>query len=53
MTTTLCTALVAAAGSSTRMGENKMFMDVRGIPVLARTLQALGYQTIVKEEVSA
>ncbi|MBQ3104192.1 MAG: 2-C-methyl-D-erythritol 4-phosphate cytidylyltransferase [Oscillospiraceae bacterium] len=48
-----CTALVAAAGSSTRMGENKMFMDVRGIPVLARTLQALQCSESVREIVIA
>lgn len=38
-----CTALVAAAGSSTRMGEdvNKLLLPLDGIPVLAYTLQAL------------
>lgn len=37
-----CTAVVAAAGSSTRMGgENKQLLTLRGIPVLIRTLQAL------------
>lgn len=38
-----CTALVAAAGSSSRMGEgrNKLLLPLDGIPVLARTLQAL------------
>ncbi|BAK99537.1 2-C-methyl-D-erythritol 4-phosphate cytidylyltransferase [Oscillibacter valericigenes Sjm18-20] len=38
-----CTAIVAAAGSSTRMGEgvNKLLEPLDGIPVLARTLQAL------------
>lgn len=38
-----CTALVAAAGSSTRMGEgvNKLLEPLSGVPVLARTLQAL------------
>ncbi|MBQ8929662.1 MAG: 2-C-methyl-D-erythritol 4-phosphate cytidylyltransferase [Oscillospiraceae bacterium] len=34
-----CTAIIAAGGSSSRMGgENKQFIDLCGIPVLARTL---------------
>lgn len=48
-----CTALVAAAGSSTRMGENKMFVEVRGIPVLARTLQVLQCSESIREIVIA
>ena len=37
-----CAALVAAAGSSTRMGgANKLLLPLDGIPVLARTLDAL------------
>lgn len=32
------TAVVVAAGSSQRMGQDKMFLPVAGIPVLARTL---------------
>lgn len=37
-----CTALVAAAGNSTRMGGvNKLLQPLDGVPVLARTLQAL------------
>ena len=37
-----CAALVAAAGSSTRMGGiNKLLQPLDGIPVLIRTLQAL------------
>ncbi len=37
-----CTAIVPAAGSSSRFGaENKLFADLGGMPVLARTLQAL------------
>ena len=38
-----CTALVAAAGSSTRMGggTNKLLLPLDGIPVLIRTLDAL------------
>lgn len=37
-----CAAVVPAAGSSTRMaGVNKMFLELDGVPVLARTLMAL------------
>lgn len=35
-----CTAIIAAAGSSLRMGEDKLFMLLDGIPVIARTLLA-------------
>ena len=36
-----CTAVIAAAGSSSRMGaEDKLFIDIHGIPVLAHTLMA-------------
>ncbi len=33
-----CTMVVAAAGSSSRMGEDKLFLPLGGAPVLARTL---------------
>lgn len=33
--------VVVAAGSSRRMGEDKLFMDLAGMPVLARTLTVL------------
>ena len=37
-----CTTLVAAAGSSTRMGGiNKLLQPLDGVPVLVRTLTAL------------
>ena len=37
-----CTALVAAAGSSSRMGGvNKLLLPLDGVPVLIRTLEAL------------
>lgn len=36
-----CTMVVAAAGSSTRMGQDKLFLELDGIPVLGRTLQML------------
>lgn len=38
---TTCSAVVVAAGSSVRMGEDKLFMKLGGMPVLARTLLAL------------
>lgn len=36
-----CTAIIAAAGSSRRMGENKLLLPLGGKPVLAHTLQAV------------
>ena len=36
-----CTVIVPAAGSSTRMGTDKVLMPLDGIPVLIRTLQIL------------
>lgn len=33
-----CTAVIVAAGSSARMGQDKLFLPVAGIPVLARTI---------------
>lgn len=33
-----CTAVIVAAGSSRRMGQDKLFLPLAGIPVLARTL---------------
>lgn len=36
-----CTAVVPAAGSSTRMGEDKILMPLCDVPVLLRTLRAL------------
>ena len=38
---TTCSVVVVAAGSSVRMGEDKLFMDLEGKPVLAWTLQAI------------
>ena len=35
-----CTAVIVAAGSSTRMGQDKMMLDLAGIPVLVRTIRA-------------
>ncbi len=45
-----CAALVAAAGSSTRMGGiNKLLQPLDGVPVLIRTLQALQAAQCVDE----
>lgn len=33
-----CTAVIVAAGSSRRMGADKLFLDMAGVPVLVRTL---------------
>lgn len=49
-----CSAIVAAAGSSTRMGgENKLLLPLDGIPVLARTLLALDGAGLVDEIIVA
>jgi len=49
-----CAALVAAAGSSSRMGGmNKLLEPLDGIPVLARTLMALEQASRVNEIVIA
>ena len=50
----VCSAVVAAAGSSRRMGGgNKLLLPLEGIPVLARTLQALDEAELVAEIVVA
>lgn len=50
----VCSAVVAAAGSSLRMGgENKLLLPLEGIPVLARTLLALDQASRVTEIVVA
>ncbi len=49
-----CTAIVPAAGSSRRMGgENKQFLELRGVPVLMRTLQAIDQTQLVDEIIVA
>ena len=48
------TAIIPAAGSSQRMGgENKLMMDLDGIPVLGRTLLALEACPMIREIVVA
>ena len=44
-----CSAVVVAAGSSVRMGEDKLFMELGGMPVLARTLLAFENCEAVEE----
>lgn len=46
---TTCSVVVLAAGSSTRMGQDKLYMDLEGMPVLARTLQTLDSCDFVDE----
>ncbi len=46
---TSCSVVVVAAGSSTRMGEDKLFMDLCGAPVLEHTLRALSACSCVEE----
>ncbi len=50
----VCTAIVPAAGTSSRMGgENKLFMKLDGVPVLTRTLQAIDRAELVDEIIVA
>ena len=35
-----CSVVIVAAGSSQRMGEDKLMMELCGIPVLARSIMA-------------
>ena len=39
--------IIVAAGNSTRMGANKQFMEIMGIPVIARTLLAFQNSPII------
>ena len=49
-----CAALIAAAGNSTRYGEeNKLLQELDGIPVLARTLLAVDRAASIDEIVIA
>lgn len=43
------TAVVVAAGGSSRMGEDKLFLELDGVPVLAMTLSALNGCAAVDE----
>lgn len=48
-----CTAIIAAAGGSTRMGENKLLYPLAGRPVISYVLQALDAAAGVDEIVVA
>lgn len=48
-----CTAVVAAGGSSSRMGADKLMYKLRGIPVLVRTLQRLEACSVIHEIIVA
>lgn len=44
-----CAAVIVAAGSSRRMGRDKMLMDLGGMPVIARTLLAFEQSEYIDE----
>lgn len=44
-----CSAVIVAAGTSSRMGEDKMLSDIGGMPVLVRTISAFENSTDVDE----
>ena len=44
-----CSAVILAAGSSTRMGSDKLMMNLGETPVLARTLKAFERSPLVDE----
>ena len=44
-----CSAVVVAAGSSSRMGEDKLLMKIKGIPAIVYTLRALDESEEVDE----
>ena len=46
---TSCSVVVVAAGSSTRMGKDKLFLDLEGLPVLIRTLRVFDGCEFVRE----
>ena len=39
--------IIVAAGNSTRMGTNKQFMEILGVPVIARTLMAFENSPVI------
>ena len=44
-----CSAVVLAAGNSTRMGKDKTLLEIGGVPVVIRSLQAFQQHTLVDE----
>lgn len=45
----LCAAVIAAAGSSSRMGEDKIMLPMGGEPVIVRTVRALEQSGLISE----
>lgn len=45
----ICSAVIVAAGSSTRMGRDKLFVNVGGSPVIARCLTAFEQAPCIRE----
>lgn len=45
----LCAAVIAAAGSSSRMGEDKIMLPLGGEPVIVRTVRALEQSGLISE----
>ncbi|MBR4972923.1 MAG: 2-C-methyl-D-erythritol 4-phosphate cytidylyltransferase, partial [Clostridia bacterium] len=39
--------IIVAAGNSTRMGQNKQFMEILGLPVIVRTLMAFQKSKVI------
>lgn len=48
-----CTVIVPAAGTSRRMGQDKLLLELEGQPVLLRTLRALDSAALVDEIIIA
>lgn len=51
MKNTTCSVVVVAAGSSQRMGTDKLYLELEGMPVLARTLRVFDECDFVQEVV--
>lgn len=47
--TCFCSAVIVAAGNSTRMGKDKVFLELNGVPVIVRTVRAFDTVDEVKE----
>ena len=45
----LVSAVIVAAGSSTRMGKDKIFLDILGVPVVVRTMEAFQKASTISE----
>ena len=47
--TPFCSAVIVAGGSSTRMGADKLLMELRGRPVIERTMLAFERSRYIDE----